>query len=770
MAIPRFAWTLLCGVVLTAAGGTSARASDFDARQFGEQIAGLLEKRCVGCHGDERRRGKLSLATLAAARQGGRNGPAIVPGKPEESLLLRMVGGDEPRMPKKGAPLSADEVDRLAAWIRAGAPWPDGRVLRSPDDEAESTSWCFRPLVQPAVPKQASEWIRTPVDAFVLAKLRDMGLTPSAAADRRTLIRRLTFDLHGLPPSPAEIDAFLTDRSPKAYENLVNRLLASPRYGERWGRHWLDVVHYADTHGYDKDKRRDHAWPYRDYVIQSFNENKPYAQFIREQLAGDVLFADDPERIVATGFIAAGPWDYVGHVELREGTVDKLKTRLIDRDDMVTTTLSTFQSLTVHCARCHDHKFDPIVQEDYYRLQAVFAGVDRGDRPIEPADVTVRRNAVNERIKKLSKQLEELKKKEGEADDVGTIEAQLTKAKALAALLPPLRSVYAIKPVTPRPIHVLARGNVLSPQAISLPGTLAAMSESDAVFPLAATDREGLRRAALAEWIASEHNVLTWRSIVNRIWQYHFGRGLVDTPNDFGANGAKPTHPELLDWLAVEFRRQGGSFKALHRLLVTSAVYRQQSSDSAAGRKADGDNRFLWRMNRRRLEAEAIRDAVLTVSGQLDLRMGGPGYEPFGFEDDHSPRYDYLAVDVDAPDLRRRTVYQFIVRSVPDPYLEALDCADPNVSTPVRTATLTALQAFVLLNDPFMIRQAEHFAQRLEQSGNDLNARIGAAYRIAFGRSPSQAERDAVVAYAARHGMPNACRLLLNTNEFVFID
>ena len=359
---------------------TALFGAGVDDQLFRDKVAPVLERRCIHCHGGRAPKGNLSLTTSVGALKGGDGGPAVVPGKPDLSLLLEMISGDRPAMPQKEKPLSRDEVAHIRRWIETGASWPAGLILSDRRFEGQKW-WAFEPLEALKPPVAQSPWARTPIDAFILAKLRTHGLEPSREADRRTLIRRVSFDLTGLPPSPEELERFLDDRSQTAYEALVDRLLASPHYGERWGRHWLDVAHYGDTHGYDKDKRRNHAWPYRDYVIKAFNSDLPYGQFIREQIAGDVLAPGEPSGVIATGFIAAGPWDFVGHVELREGTVDKLKTRLLDRDDMVSSTISTFASLTVHCARCHDHKFDPIPQRDYYRLQAVFAGVDRGDRP-----------------------------------------------------------------------------------------------------------------------------------------------------------------------------------------------------------------------------------------------------------------------------------------------------------------------------------------------------------------------------------------------------
>jgi hypothetical protein len=680
----------------------------------------------LSCHDGQKKRGGLDLTTRAGLLAGGDGGAAAVPGKSSESLVIRKVGGLSPAMPKQGPKLTPEEVAELARWIDAGAPWPAGMVLAAERKKPGGDWWSLRPLARPPVPAVKDRgWVRTSVDAFIVARLEAGGLRPSAEADRRTLIRRLTFDLHGLPPTSEEVEAFLADRRPTAYEDLVDRLLASPRYGERWGRHWLDVVHYGDTHGYDKDKRRDHAWPYRDYVIAAFNHDKPYARFILEQLAGDVLFPGTPEGVIATGFVTAGPWDFVGHVELREGTVDKEKTRLLDRDDMVSSALGTFNSLTVGCARCHDHKFDPIPSRDYYGLQAVFAGVARGDRPCGVAT--------------------------GSGASMGT-------------------SVYAVVSIPPRPIRVLNRGNVEQPREPAAAGALSCVSGPDFDLKPGETS-EGPRRAALARWLADPRNPLTWRSVVNRVWHYHFGRGIVDTPSDFGRNGSLPTHPELLDFLAVQFRDGGGSIKDLHRLVLRSATYRQASADRPECAAVDADNRLLWRANRTRLDAEELRDAVLAVSGKLDLRMGGPGFELFRFKDDHSPVYDHTALEkIHDPATYRRTVYRFTVRSVPNPFLECLDCADPNLNVPVRNTTLTALQALALLNDPFMVRQAQYFAGRLAGPSDNVECQVDRAYRLALGRAATPEERAALAGYARRHGLPATCRLLFNTNEFVFID
>jgi hypothetical protein len=970
---------------------------------FRDRVAPLLQERCLSCHGPEKKRGGLDLSTRAGVLAGGDSGPALVPGAAQRSRLLQMVSSPGAKMPRTGPKLTAGEVALVREWIDNGARWPGEVVLKEKPASEQETWWSLQPLRRPVLPRvKANGWQHNPVDVFLLASLEKYGLSPSPEADRRTLLRRVTFDLTGLPPTPEEIEAFLNDRTADAWEKVVDRLLASPAYGERWGRHWLDLVHYGDTHGYDKDKRRDHAWPYRDYVVRAFNNDKPYSRFVREQLAGDVLFPADPDGVPASGFVVAGPWDFVGHVELREGTVDKEKTRSLDRDDMVSSTITTFLSLTVGCARCHDHKFDPIPQKDYYRLQAVFAGVERGNRPwpagprspardlleaervrllarqaelnrwiqsrsgpeltriaadlaevrralaalpapagapspsngyhsgiasrvdvvkwvqvdlgkshpldtvrliparptdfrdspgfgfpvrfrieladepaflepivvadhtaadfVNPGDtpyvaalkgqraryvrvtatrlwkrledyvfalaelqvesggrnlargaavasldsieagrwsrrylvddfdsrrrlpdlsdaatnlVERRRHDLVTRLSELqSTQRAELDKLAGQEKtaELARIEARLSQVDAALRALPP-PAVYALVARPPRPIHILHRGEVEQPRALVQPGGLACVRGPSPDFVLADPGAEGSRRAALAEWITHPDNPLTWRSIVNRVWQYHFGRGLVDTPSDFGRNGSRPSHPELLDWLAVEFRDGGGSLKKLHRLLVTSAAYRQSSNQRPDGTRLDADNRLLWRMNRTRLDAEALRDSVLTVSGRLDRRMGGAGFELFRFRDDHSPEYDHSDLArIHDPAGYRRTVYRFTVRSVPNPFLDALDCADPNLNTPVRNTTLTALQALALLNNPFMIRQSEYFAQRLQGLTGEPAQQIALAFCLALGRAPDPEEQRTLLEHARRHGLPAACRVLFNLNEFVFVD
>jgi hypothetical protein len=559
------------------------------------------------------------------------------------------------------------------------------------------------------------------------------------------------FDLIGLPPTPSEIDDFIGDARPDAYERLVDRLLASPAYGERWARHWLDVVHYGETHGYDKDKPRPNAWPYRDYIIRAFNEDKPYSRFVQEQLAADVLFPDEPRLIPALGFIAAGPWDFIGHAEVPETKIDGKIARHLDRDDMATNTIQTFTSLTIQCAQCHNHKFDPISQEDYYSVQAVFAAVDRTDR-------------VYDDDAGLAKKRAELK----------------GKPKELAALPPPhIAFIGAVhtgdcafrgtghEGGKPRSIHILPRGNVLKPGKEVSPGALLAVPGLSARFDLPPNHREGDRRAALANWLTDRRNPLTWRSIVNRVWHYHFGRGIVETPNDFGHNGQLPTHPELLDWLAAEFRDNGQSLKTLHRLIVTSATYRQTSAGNPAFEKIDANNRYLWRMNRRRLEAEAVRDSVLMIASKFDRTMYGPSFRDFVIDKpEHSPHYEYHLSDPDNPKLHRRAVYRFIVRSQQQPFMTTLDCADPSMQVDRRNESNSALQALAMLNNDLMIVMAKHYAQRLEQNGGTVEQ----AYYECVGRKPSDEMNKALKEYARKHGLANVCRVLFNLNGFAFVD
>ncbi len=852
-----------------------------------------------------------------------------------------------------------------------------------------------------------ANWGRTPIDSFVFAKLQEKALKPSPPADSRTLLRRVYFDLIGLPPTPKQMAAFLADSSSDAYEKVVNQLLASPRYGERWARHWMDVIHFAETHGNDQDRERPNAWPYRDYLVRSFNDDKPYARFIKEQLAGDVLYPDDPSATVALGFIAAGPWDESSQRDIRDDSIDKKVAQYLDRDDMVQTTMATFTSVTIGCARCHNHKFDPISQADYYGVSAVFAGVDRAERtydedpavfrhrhelraqrhgletgkyvagadpgdprikvelaaweqrlremkspwtPLDPvtfassggatlsklADLSVFASGVrpdkdtytitastslqnitavrmelltddslphkgpgrqdngnlhlNEfyikaapladpaqgvplyiatarsdfdqagwtiamsidrkdatawgiypQIGKPHVGVFELKKPagfpggtlltfvleqtHGEGHLIGRLRLSASDtsmppledagvapeiAAALAIpesgrdestrtrlallylkqkvdrelkALPPPKKVYAathefpaeqsFHPATaPRPVFVLHRGDINQPGEPALSGGLACVPGLSSQFTLDDPADESARRAALARWISDPKNSLTWRSIVNRVWHYHFGKGIVATPNDFGHMGTPPTHPELLDWLSTWFLDHGGSLKQLHRLIVTSSTYRQSSAYNAEYAKIDSGNQYLWRMERTRLDAESVRDTVLAVSGLLDTTMGGPSARQFiQTKGIHvTPVLDYAGFDPDNPAERRLSIYRFIYRTVPDPFMDAMDCPDASQFAPARNTSVTALQALAMLNDRFVVRYSQHLAERVEHEETDISWQVARMYELCVGRKPNADEAEAMTAYARKHGMANACRVIFNSNEFMFVN
>jgi hypothetical protein len=581
------------------------------------------------------------------------------------------------------------------------------------------------------------------------------------------LIRRLYFDLIGLPPTPSEVDEFVTDADPNAYEQLVDRLLASPRYGERWARHWMDAVHFAETHGHDQDRIREHAWPYRDYLIASLNADKPYSRFIQEQVAGDALFPDDPQATIALGFLAAGPWDESSLRDILDDTVDRQIARYLDRDDMLSTVMNNVVSLTVQCARCHDHKFDAIPQRDYYALQAVFAGVDRANRTVDAsAEVRKKRQEILARHYSAEQTQREL------------------------ATLPPPTLVYAAAsqfepdgglkpPPGPRPIHLLDRGEISQPRDLVPPGALSCVTELSPQLVVPDGSDESVRRTELARWLTDVRNPLTWRSIVNRVWHHHFGAGIVPTLNDFGHMGSVASHPELLDWLAAEFRDGNHSLKDLHRLMVTSETYRQSSrlaeidaAIAARGASIDADNRLLWRMNRTRLDSECVHDAILSATGRLGLRMGGPSDRQFALSPGiHvTPNIDYNVFDVDSDAARRRSVYRFLFRTLPDPFQDALDCPSGDQMTPARANSVTVQQALALWNNAFVLRQSEHLAARIESQAAAADQQIDLAMRLVLSRSATDVERHKFGAYAAQYGLANMCRLLFNSNEFMFID
>jgi len=971
-------------LALWAFGGFSAVFAD---EFFTSKIEPILMQRCFECHSHEKKmKGGLTLDSRSGWEQGGDSGPAIVVGKPEESLLIKMVrwSDEEHQMPPKEK-LPSAEIALLEEWVKRGAPDPRVMVKKRP---TESDWWSLKPLVAPKMPEIAG--MDHPVDRFIRARLAERKIMPSAEADRRTLIRRVMFDLHGLPPSHAEVEVFVKDADPKAYEKLVDRLLQSPRYGERWARHWLDTIHFAETHGCGHDLPRDHAWRYRDYVITALNEDKPWPRFVREQLAADVLFPEEPKLIAALGFLGAGVFDHSAYQTARTNF------DYLDRDDLVTQTMGAFTSTTANCARCHAHKFDPISQDDYYALQAVFAGPIEGDIPFdedktvaqsrkrwqslltaaEAQDKAVLLTAENEALvadwekhrgpavkwttlgyesfistegASLSRSGEVIisggakpekdtyvitataslasitalrldgiadkslpKDGPGRQDNgnltVSEFEAQVFEAGAaspvklkfsratadfnqasyaapaaidgnpatgwgihpavgqshhavfeLAAPLtlepgakltislkqlapqshlvgrfklsatdePALRAaampvlaqealmlsadkrtepqrlalashalrlratdemqklpapalVYAAgkkadvllavskgTPTTvakPKVVHILKRGEFDKPMKEAVSGALSAIHALPARFEKAHTSDESARRAALADWLADEKNPLTWRSIANRVWHYHFGRGICDTPSDFGRMGGVPSHPELLDWLACELRDSGGSLKHLHRLIVTSAAYRQSSEQRDDAAKLDGDNRLLWRMNRLRLDADSYRDFVLAAADKLDLTVGGPSERQFitGPPVQLTPTLDYSAYDWSALPKHRRSIYRFVWRGVPDPFMDTLDFPDLGLLAPSRNFSASSLQSLALYNNSFVL----HFSTEV---GKQITTPADAIRRILL-REPTADELPGFTAYAQKNGLAALCRVLINSNEFLFVN
>ncbi|MGV3532433.1 MAG: PSD1 and planctomycete cytochrome C domain-containing protein [Chthoniobacteraceae bacterium] len=929
---------LLAAVAAISAFSPFARASELDTASlpppssklvvYESDIRPILEEHCIDCHGAEKQKGGLRLDRKAPAMQGGDSfAPAIVPNKSEESPLIHFVAGLDPdlKMPPKGKRLTPEEIGILRAWIDAGADWPDDGFT-----EDKVQHWAFLPVTRPAIPAGAD-----PIDHLIAAKLAEAQLTPASPADRHTLIRRLYFDLIGLPPSPDEVASFVSDKRPEAYPELVNRLLASPRYGERWARHWLDVVRFAETNGFETNTPRPNAWPYRDYVIRAFNEDKPFNRFIVEQLAGDAVGVNE-----ATGFIVGGAWDEVK-------SPDKVLTanqRADELHDMVSTTSSAFLGLTVGCARCHNHKFDPIPQVAYFAMKACFAGVQHGERPLETGNQEERATKQAELLRQLDKLDTEFAAFEPIAetsaqpqpsrravdprrnverfsptlatrlrftvsqttsaepcidelevftsDGLTNVALASAGAKATASSVYPNSEIHRLehlndgqygngrswisnergkgwvelefaKPVeisrvmwardreskftdrlaTEYRIEVAdpsgqwkvvatsadrlayqpgapadpyaapstlagsdrARYENLAKQRRELSVQLTALARSAMVYAGRITEPEptfrfhrgdpmhlreevspgGLpimelpfelerpqssadRRLALGRWIASPQNPLTARVIANRIWQFHFGEGLVSTSSDFGINGAKPSHPELLDWLASELVEHGWSLKHLHRAILNSATYRQSSDASEAGLRVDASTRLLWRFPPRRLEAEPIRDAILSVSGKLDLTAGGPGFSTFKANDNYVRVYEPLT-DF-GPAQFRRMIYMTKVRMQQDSTFGAFDCPDGGQIAPRRTRSTTPLQALNLLNSSFLLQQAGFFAERLAaEAEGDQRRQIQRAFQLAFSRDAAPEEATAAQALISEHGLPAFCRAIFNANEFVYV-
>ncbi|MEZ6118859.1 MAG: PSD1 and planctomycete cytochrome C domain-containing protein [Pirellulaceae bacterium] len=914
---------------------------------FEQHIQPIFKTHCDACHGQQLQESNYRLdvrsKALAAADFGQ---PPIVPNQPDDSPLLHYVAGtsdDGLVMPPEGEgqPLSADQIDLLRRWIAQGATWPDA-LANEGNATLITDHWSFQPVQRPEVPVVADQTVANPIDAFLVQKLADNGLSLSAPADRRTLIRRIHLDMLGLPPSPEEVDRFVNDPAPDAYQALVEKVLQNPHYGERWAQHWLDVVRFGETNGFETNQERPNAYHYRDYVIAALNDDKPYDQFVREQIAGDALQAD-----AATGFLVAGAYDIVKSPDIRH---DSQMQRQDELADMVNTTGTAFLGLTVGCARCHNHKFDPILQKDYYSMQAVFAGVQFGERAIQSIETIKLQQQIaaqQQEIATLQAEFEQLRQaappqpeqlssdadsklrepvnslrneenfpavnvkrvrfrifattggqpcidewevlgrnQDGQLENVAlasrgakasasgslagydihklehihdgqfgnahswicdqtagwvqidfvrtekiermvwqrdregmfkdrlavqyTIEgandgdwfelassadrqpsvdstpdpnafiARLDPAAAARAnsLLQQMETIkqqisqwqnslpkaWAGTFSQPGPVHRLYRGDPLAkreevaPDALTVTGSLGLPTDAP----------EQSRREKLAEWIASEQNPLTARVLVNRLWHYHFGTGMVATPSDFGANGIPPSHPELLDYLASEFVQNGWSIKHMHRLILTSQAFQQSSAPRADSLRKDADCRLLWRFPPRRLEAETIRDCVLAVSGALNLEAGGPGFKVFNIKKETV--HHYFPKEEFGTDEWRRMVYMTKIRQEQDAVFGVFDCPDGGQVIPDRSRSTTALQALNMLNSAFMLQQADLLQTRLQREANDsVEAQVTLAFRLLFGRTPSDEELTSSLDFIRENSMRAFCRAILNANEFIFL-
>jgi hypothetical protein len=763
---------LLIGPMLGIAAARAADLADSDgARLFREKIAPVLKAECFRCHSAEaeKLRGGLRLDSRATLLQGGDSGPAIVPGRSGESLLIHALRHEDGlAMPPKKPRLPEPTVADFAKWVDAGAPYPAAREPQPPAGSAMDQArkhWAFQPVKKAVPPSvQAAEWVRNPIDAFVLAKLEGRHWRPAPPAGRAEWLRRVTFDVTGLPPSPEEIDAFLADPSPVALERVVDRLLASPRYGERWGQHWLDVVRFAETEGFEYDRHIPDAWRYRDYVIASWNRDLPYDRFLVEQIAGDEVGPGDPDCQTATIFHRLGP------VRRNAGDADIVLSRnevLTERTDIIGT---AFLGLTVGCARCHNHKLEPIPQKDYYRLQAYLAATEEHNLPLNSAVAyqawEENSRKVRREIQKLQKQAQRVSGKERER--LGrAIEALEDRIPPPPATIPATWNDFAQR----TPIHVLKRGvwenkgEPVGPRPLSV---------------LVADDLPELApgipdpRTRLARWLAAADHPLTPRVLVNRIWQHHFGTGLVKTVNDFGTKGDRPSHPELLDWLAAKLIGDGWRLKPLHRLILLSNTYQQSSRHprAAAAARDDPEDRLLWHFSRRRLEAEEIRDAMLAASGRLNGRVGGPSVMvPVDREIVqllYKPSQWQVAKDRGEHD--RRSIYLIAKRNLRLAFLETFDAPALLTSCPRRESSTHAPQALELLNGRLSNDLARAFAGRLRaEAGGDPRRVVARAYRLALGRPPSPREEALALAFLRDQPLEEFTLALFNLNGFLYV-
>ncbi len=784
----------------------AAAPADPKALEFFEKrVRPVLAEQCYSCHSAANVKGGLRLDSRAAMVKGGASGPVLAPGAPEKSRLLDVLSHiGAVRMPPQGK-LKPQQIADLTEWVRLGALWPEvkveaGGAKGGPADWARrSAHWAFQPVRAPAVPRvKNTAWVKNPVDAFVLARLEARGMAPAPAADRRTLLRRVSFDLTGIPPSPEQVDAFLGDRSPDAWEKVVDRLLASSAYGERWARHWLDVARYADSNGLDENTAFANAWRYRDWVVRMLNRDLPYNEFVVQQVAGDLLHpaadaVEQYDRVTATAFLVLGP------KVLAEPDKQKMLMDIVD--EQVDVTSRAFLGLTLSCARCHDHKFDPLTQKDYYGLAGIFkstramqslATVARAfERPLAPAEKVAERDAWEKKVAALKEQV-----KKAQGPEKQRLNQEVRALEAAPPDVPMALAVEEAKQIENCRVHL--RGNHLT-LGDAAPRQFPVVLAGGAQAPVPA-GRSG--RLELAQWLSRADNPLTGRVLVNRVWLHHFGQGIVGSPDNFGLLGERPSHPELLDWLAAAFVAPAGaagtdapvktnavpglqwSMKRLHRLLVTSNSYRMSSRYDARAEAKDPENRLLWRYPRRRLEVEAIRDSMLAVAGNLDRTPGGSLLGTANFQyvtnDQSANQAQY-----DAP---RRSLYLPVIRNAVFDVFQVFDFVEPSYLNGKRGATVVAPQALFLLNGDFVLREARAFAESLLGKPDlDDDARIRDAYLRAFARLPAPAEvagaKEYLTAYADRlagaemdsekrraKAWQSLCQALLASNEFVYLN
>ncbi|HBY58508.1 MAG TPA: hypothetical protein DEH78_01720 [Solibacterales bacterium] len=759
---------------------------------FEQKIRPVLAKKCYACHSAASKplMGRMALDTRAGMRKGGSSGvPAVVPEKPNEGVLMAAIRQSGHLKMPPGEKLDAAVIADFEAWIKMGAPDPrEGKAPVLPaayDFEKARRHWAYRPVVDREPPTVSDPlWSKSGIDRYIKAKLDEKRLTPAGLASKRALLRRVTFDLTGLPPTPAEMDAFLADTSAGAYDKVIDRLLASAAYGEKWGRHWLDVVRYADTAGCNSDFPVPDAWRYRNWVMQSFRDDKPYLDFLREQIAGDLLpYKNDEDRqakVVATSYIAMS----------RRFASNKNEHHLTI-DDTIDNVSKAMLGLTVSCARCHDHKFDAIPQTDYFGWYGIFdstvysfPGVETFPRPhdwvaLGGPGAQKRIDEWETRLRAVHQDIRELRFGNGRFRPTAREELKKLTAEALSIEIAPpdVPKAYAVKEGIGRNARMHYKGDprLLGEEAPR--GWLTVLGGGTIAGEI------GSGRRQLADWITDPKNPLTARVMVNRIWQWHFGKGLAASPNDFGVRGETPSHPELFDWLAARFAESGYSVKAMHRLMLTSRTYRLASAHAAANAEKDPNNTYLWRFNRRRLQAEEIRDAMLAVSGQLDATPGGAHPFPKLHEWTFTQHRQFFA----RYNHNKRSVYLMQQRLRKDPLLELFDSADPNTSVGVRSESITALQALALTNSEFVHAQADALAVRVGMAHSDTLARIRYAHQLALGRPTTPPEIAQGTAYLSkartaledsplaaeqrpRAALASYLRALLASDEFFFVD